>query len=769
MVLQNAHNNPNKTKLLDFLYKQHHLIFLFAYVLLLCKAMDTCYRIYNFGYLHVSLLFFCGILLYKTYCMLKLRIVIRPSTLIFALSVLTLILILNLKQLSSIWDIYIMQNFNSINQGIYFENETYFHQFLPFFIILVPLTTAASCALSSKGAAPLSIILISLYMFSIWNNGLDRLLARYVPYFVLLSILYFSVSKYDYLSKRFINSDVKVTVSFKNILIYTLLTSVSITFAAAAASNLFGVKSIVQLRSDFDYREVRLEEKSKRAAFNLFNYGFGLNSNKLGGPVHLDSLIALKVKASRPTYLRGTIKDYYDGHSWNKSSDAYTVKGIESLVVPNQDFNFKMTGNIDKKPDIEKISVYSDGLATSTLFSPNNTLSISAKGGKVLYDAYHAFILMGKQTVKDPYSLKYYLSNTGVEIFDTINNANYSFTYDTDSTDAAREEYYRANVMKPYSTYLEVSQSITPRTNKLVNAITKDCKTTAEKVAAIKSYLSRNFPYSLEVSQVPDNQDFIDFFIFNEKKGYCTYFATTAAMMCRMAGIPARYVEGFNMDEEKDTAGMYVVRNHRAHAWAEILVSPESDLWCIVDCVPQGVPVNEISNSDQYQDRFSDERYKSGDIRLAKTERSGYNNDSMPDFSSLFTILLYPLFLFPAAALLLLSVYILYRLMMYNRKIYKLLTIKSTIPFYKHLADRLKSIGEGFPEESCELEHVKNIGDKELSVCLEKIVRACYAEHYGAMEDYPAIDKKVSNKLFERYIRRKQGFLKYWYCRIRYF
>jgi hypothetical protein len=271
------------------------------------------------------------------------------------------------------------------------------------------------------------------------------------------------------------------------------------------------------------------------------------------------------------------------------------------------------------------------------------------------------------------------------------------------------------------------------------------------------------------VSHVPEDMDFIDYFLINEKKGYCTYFATTATIMCRIAGIPARYVEGFNMNEEKDSDGLYIVRNHRAHAWTEVLVSPESNLWCIVDRVPQGASINEISNSSQYRDRFSDDRYKSSDNRFVNLEPGKYNSDKMKNYTALLSILIYPLFIIPAIIFIFLFLYILYRMIRFNRAVAKLLKAESMIPLYKHLTARLRSMGEDFPEECCELEHVRSLKDKELSKYLEKIVIACYAEYYGSIHNYPAIDMKACNRNIERYMWKKQGFLKYWYCRIRYF
>ena len=768
MVLQDAHSNIIKKGSGSFAGFRYHLVFLYAYVLLVCKAMVTCYRINDFDFIFMSALFISGVLIYMLYLILPLKAMAKPIPILVITSVILLAAVIERHELFSFFELHIIQNFGIINDGIYTESPISFRHFLPFLTILVPATTALCIYFSSKGTAELSISLIALYMFSMWNNGLDRLLAKHVPYFILLSLLYFGISRHDRLLKKYRGSDVKVSISFKNILLYTVMTALAVTVTSAAAAHVFGTMSVVQLRSDYSVKEIRLESISKRSTFNLYNYGYGTKSSKLGGPVQLDSLIAMKVKASRPFYLRGAVKDHYDSSSWSKSLDDYTVKTVGTLLVPNDDFNLRMTGSKEQKPFMDKATIYPYGLATSTLFSPCNTTGISAKGGKILYDPYRSFILMGKDAVNESYTVKYYRSNTGIEIFDASKDKEVSFGYDAESPDPLKSNYYNTNVKEQYSTYLQVPESITPRTRKLVEDITKDCRTTEEKAAAIISYLSNNYPYSLDVSMVPEDTDFIDYFLFSEKKGYCTYFASAAALMCRIAGIPARYVEGFNMNDETDSSGLYIVRNHRAHAWVELLLSPESDLWCIADCVPQGAAVEDIDSSGQYRDRFDDDRYKSANGRLAKNEQSGYNNDSIPDYYSLLRVLLYPLFLIPFCLLLILSVYIVYRLILSYRLTNKLLKGKSVIPLYRHLAERLKCVGEAFPEESCELEYIRGMADKELSGQLEIIIQVCYQEFYGGNYNGTSINRKAFYKQFETFMRKQQGFFKYWYYRIRY-
>ena len=58
--------------------------------------------------------------------------------------------------------------------------------------------------------------------------------------------------------------------------------------------------------------------------------------------------------------------------------------------------------------------------------------------------------------------------------------------------------------------------------------------------------------------------------------------------MCRIAGVPARYVEGFKTPDKKDASGLYSVSNADAHAWCEVLLgaSEYSNMWTIADASP---------------------------------------------------------------------------------------------------------------------------------------------------------------------------------------
>lgn len=104
----------------------------------------------------------------------------------------------------------------------------------------------------------------------------------------------------------------------------------------------------------------------------------------------------------------------------------------------------------------------------------------------------------------------------------------------------------------------------------LAQRITDGYSDPYDKAKAIEAYLrSDQFQYNLNVSTIPAGQDFVYYFLFDSKQGYCTYFSTSMVVMLRSIGIPTREVEGF-IGGEPNGDGTYTVRGTEAHAWPQV-------------------------------------------------------------------------------------------------------------------------------------------------------------------------------------------------------
>ncbi len=103
----------------------------------------------------------------------------------------------------------------------------------------------------------------------------------------------------------------------------------------------------------------------------------------------------------------------------------------------------------------------------------------------------------------------------------------------------------------------------------------------ADKLASIARY-------SLELDKLPAEQDAIEYFLTEGKKGFCVHFASAGVLILRELGVPARYVSGYlvNKDGLQGVKGAYSARvlDSDAHAWVEIYLDNYG--WVPVEVTP---------------------------------------------------------------------------------------------------------------------------------------------------------------------------------------
>lgn len=131
---------------------------------------------------------------------------------------------------------------------------------------------------------------------------------------------------------------------------------------------------------------------------------------------------------------------------------------------------------------------------------------------------------------------------------------------------------------------------------------------TQEIISQLQDYFQQNFPYTLSPGATPRNRDFVNYFLAEKQKGYCAHFASSAVLILRHMGIPARYVEGYAVDAmevaqdatltdqnvadyydgysplEQNSVVSYDASDGNAHAWVEVY--DESIGWYPVEFTP---------------------------------------------------------------------------------------------------------------------------------------------------------------------------------------
>ncbi|MBR4766923.1 MAG: transglutaminase domain-containing protein [Clostridia bacterium] len=107
--------------------------------------------------------------------------------------------------------------------------------------------------------------------------------------------------------------------------------------------------------------------------------------------------------------------------------------------------------------------------------------------------------------------------------------------------EAAREEAY-AYALEVPAANLETIKNFCD-----AYGIKQGDKDAVEKVV---SALESDYEYTLRPGKIPYGEDYVNYFLLANQKGYCQHFATAATLIFRYLGIPARYAEGYVIDRE---------------------------------------------------------------------------------------------------------------------------------------------------------------------------------------------------------------------------
>ena len=105
----------------------------------------------------------------------------------------------------------------------------------------------------------------------------------------------------------------------------------------------------------------------------------------------------------------------------------------------------------------------------------------------------------------------------------------------------------------------------------------------ADKVRAVTEFVSTLHPYDKYTDYPPQDADFVVWFVTEADTGICVHYASTAVILLRMLGIPARFVDGF-LNSAAGANRQGDVYSTDAHSWFEFF-TPEFG-WIMGDATP---------------------------------------------------------------------------------------------------------------------------------------------------------------------------------------
>ncbi|MCW1926083.1 hypothetical protein OKA05_26220 [Luteolibacter arcticus] len=111
-----------------------------------------------------------------------------------------------------------------------------------------------------------------------------------------------------------------------------------------------------------------------------------------------------------------------------------------------------------------------------------------------------------------------------------------------------------------------------------------------EKIARLRRHFVANFQYTRynrtrEDFDPAKHSTLLGKFLTDTRAGHCEFFATSAALLLREAGVPTRYVSGFMAAEIDPKTGQALLRGIHAHAWCRAW-DAELNHWFDLDLTP---------------------------------------------------------------------------------------------------------------------------------------------------------------------------------------
>lgn len=295
------------------------------------------------------------------------------------------------------------------------------------------------------------------------------------------------------------------------------------------------------------------------------------------GPIRQDPGVVMEVTAQHDgqLYLRGTSLGDYTHDGWSEA-EGWTP-AVKELPSP-ESYAANLTVQITSS--FHPIT-YSDSFLVSAVTKERVTFHMTASHD-VVYLPYYAQYIPAGSLISDSYventddTQDYYAEiyvPSSASISDCI-----AAQDDTMSTDMLEYGSYASQV------YTQLPEYTRQAMLELIaqNGIGGD---NAEQIAAsVADFYQSNGHYTLVPEIMPSGEDFAVWFTSSSMAGYCVHYATSATVMLRAMGIPARYTTGYAVTAKANEA--VNVTGLHAHAWVEYYLDGFG--WVPLEVTPSG-------------------------------------------------------------------------------------------------------------------------------------------------------------------------------------
>ncbi|TAH74820.1 MAG: transglutaminase domain-containing protein [Anaerolineaceae bacterium] len=361
--------------------------------------------------------------------------------------------------------------------------------------------------------------------------------------------------------------------------------------------------------TDFSFNDVteKLKDVKLNIGPNRIKSSGGLSLGKLGkvDQVNFDDSEHLRIKVPLQSviegiYLRGYIGSEYTGDSWKTHSRQIRNNYSDMMDKISQDVYDPIKGNTIFLNQYPYSSYVNQGRYEVSYLNANKNYiyapyyTMFKEKDEVTFE-YDLGAVSDKGMTAASYDYNYNLpgimNNIDYDLLSALGSllGNDELANISDYTELKKlykyyenEKIYRKFV---YETYTKLPEQGLERLKHDFSreVIGSESENILDAIDYVKDYMNRYMRYTLSPGRLPRNKDFVEYFLYENKIGYCAHYASAGALMLRAMGYPTRYVEGYAVTrsdlinpsmtsyigDENNTAEI-TVKDYNAHAWVEV-------------------------------------------------------------------------------------------------------------------------------------------------------------------------------------------------------
>lgn len=298
-------------------------------------------------------------------------------------------------------------------------------------------------------------------------------------------------------------------------------------------------------------------------------YGFSVNVSKPQNTVSLSnrSIFSVQGEPNQTLYFVTDRFSSWYGTTWNRDY-------FDSDTIP-LDLYFDNETTAELSSDLQKVQLRLTEDFYSVIPCTSNTVAVNLpseyENNKVKANSENTLEL--QPGLKHGTQITLFIDNNQ----DNITENGFTIT---------EEQSFEVSEIPPkiseLSNELFAKAQVESKTESVTNS-TESTELTTERLYIRKAlaYFQDGFTYSLESPSAPIGQDEIEYFVFESKTGFCTWFASSFALLMKAQNIPCRMTEGFRIS--LDEFGQGRISGMNAHAWPEVFIDGN---WRIFEPTP---------------------------------------------------------------------------------------------------------------------------------------------------------------------------------------